>query len=125
MEIGTSAEESLQTARSELSDEEVVVRIRAGDRRLFALLMRRHNQRLYRAARSILRDEAEAEDVVQETYVSAFVHLDQFNGSARFSTWLTRIAVHEALRRSKRRRRCADLEAIENALESTEPGPEK
>ena len=84
---------------------EVVDRVRAGDTPLFELLMRRHNQRLYHAARSILHDEAEVEDVLQEAYVSAFTHLDQFQGRARLSTWLTRIAVHEALHRSNCKRR--------------------
>jgi RNA polymerase sigma-70 factor (ECF subfamily) len=65
--------------------------------------MRRYNQRLYRVARSILRDEAEAEDVMQQAYVNAYLHLDQFAGRAKFSTWLTRIAVHEALKRARHR----------------------
>jgi RNA polymerase sigma-70 factor (ECF subfamily) len=81
------------------ADDEVVKRVLAGDAMLFELLMRRHNQRVYRAIRSILRDDLECEDVMQEAYVRAFEHLAQFEGRAQFSTWLTRIAVNEALKR--------------------------
>jgi RNA polymerase sigma-70 factor, ECF subfamily len=79
--------------------------VRAGDVEGFECIMRRYNQRLYRTARSILRDEREAEDVVQETYVRAYAQLHQFAGRAAFSTWLTRIAVHEALGRARQRGR--------------------
>jgi RNA polymerase sigma-70 factor, ECF subfamily len=95
-----------------LSDEEVVKRVLSGDGALFEILMRRYNQRLYRVARSILRDEAESEDVMQDTYVRAYQHLRQFAGRAKFSTWLTRIAVHEALARVQRRNRFQDLDPI-------------
>lgn len=87
---------------SALTDEEVVVRVRAGDSHLFEVFMRRYNQRLYRAVRAILQNDADAEDTVQQAYVNAYRHLDQFEGRARFSTWLIRIAVYEAL--SKKRR---------------------
>ena len=80
-----------------ISDEEVVQRIRAGETSLFEVVMRRYNQRLYRVARAILRDDAEAEDVTQQAYVNAYRHLNQFASRAMFSTWLTKIAVHEAL----------------------------
>ena len=86
-----------------LSDAEVVDRVRAGETALFEILMRRYNQRLYRVARTILRDSDEAEDVMQQAYVNAYQHLDQFAGRASFSTWLTKIAVYEALARSRRR----------------------
>ncbi len=89
----------------EQTDEAVVRGVLAGDTALFELLMRRYNERVYRAARAILRDDAEAEDVMQQAYVNAFTHLHQFNGSARFSTWLTRIAINEALARVRRRGR--------------------
>ena len=87
---------------SPLSDEEVVARVRAGDTALFEVLMRRYNQRLYRVARSVLGNDSEAEDVMQETYVRAYAHLDQFAGRSAFSTWLTKIAVYEALARARR-----------------------
>jgi len=96
----------LERARLEgWSDEEIVARVVEGDTALFELLMRRHNQRIYRVARAILRDDCEAEDVMQDTYVRAYQHLSQFEGRAKFTTWLTRIAVHESLARAERRGR--------------------
>lgn len=85
------------------SDEQLVQRIREGETSLFAILVRRYNQRLFRVAMAILRDEHEAEDVVQQTHVSAYLHLEQFAGRAKFSTWLVRIATHEALARVRKR----------------------
>src|ERR1035437_1791775 len=96
-------------AWDDIPDEEVVQRIRAGEIALYEVLMRRYNQRLYRVARSILRNDAEAEDVMQEAYVRAYEHLNQFAGEAKFSTWLTKIAVYEALGRVRRRERTEDL----------------
>src|SRR5215471_8555694 len=92
-----------------LSDEEVVRRVLDGETALFELIMRRYNQRLYRVARAILRDEAEAEDVMQDAYVRAYEHLGQFAGRSQFATWLTRIAIHEALARAQRRKRTDQL----------------
>ena len=86
-------------------DEEIVRRILDGEALLFEVLMRRHNRRIYRAVRSILRDDSECEDAMQEAYVSAFTHLSQFAGRAKFSTWLTRIAVNEAIKRSSQHRK--------------------
>ena len=93
------------------SDEEVVARVRAGELALYEILMRRHNQKLYRAVRAILRDESEVEDVVQEAYCSAYRHLADFEGRARFSTWLVRIAVNGALDRRRRRARVVALDS--------------
>src|SRR5262245_6784889 len=101
-----------------VSDEDVVARVVAGDKALFEVLMRRYNARLYRAARSIVRSESEAEDVLQQTYVNAYGHLTQFDGRSRFSTWLTRIAVHEALARTHRNGRYVDLHLDDVALAS-------
>lgn len=95
-----------------LSDEEVVARVLAGETSLFEIVMRRYNQRLYRAARAILRNDGEAEDVMEDAYVRAYEHLDQFAGRAKFSTWLTRIAVHEALARQRRGNRYQELEPM-------------
>jgi RNA polymerase sigma-70 factor (ECF subfamily) len=92
-----------------LSDDEIVRRVCAGETSLFEILMRRYNQRLYRVARSILGNEVEAEDVMQEAYVRAFEHLDQFAGRALFSTWLTKIVVHEA---SAHRRRSSRFQPL-------------
>ena len=88
-----------------LSDEQVVAQVLAGQTALFEVLMRRYNERVYRAARAIVRDEREAEDVMQQAYVNAYAHLRQFNGTARFATWLTRIAINEALARVRRQRK--------------------
>lgn len=88
---------------SEHTDGEIIQWVLDGNTAMFELLMRRYNERLYRAARSIVRDEQEAEDVMQQAYVNAFAHLRQFNGSAQFSTWLMRIAINEALARVRRR----------------------
>jgi RNA polymerase sigma-70 factor, ECF subfamily len=85
-------------------DEQLVARLCAGESALFEILMRRHNRRLFRAARSIVQSDDEAEDVMQEAYVQAFTHLAQFEGRAKFATWLTRIAVHAALARVRKRR---------------------
>ena len=106
-----------------LPDEEVVARVRAGESALFEVLMRRYNQRVYRVARSILGSDAEAEDVMQEAYVRAFTHLDQFEGRAAFSTWLTKIAVHEALARHRRSARFEALESPMGAGDDEPPGP--
>jgi RNA polymerase sigma-70 factor, ECF subfamily len=92
-----------------LSDQEIVRRVLGGETALFELIMRRYNQRLYRVARAILRDDAEAEDVMQDAYVRAYEHLNQFAGRSQFATWLTRIAIHEALARAQRRKRTEQL----------------
>ena len=91
-------------------DEEVVIEVLKGATELFEVLMRRHNQRLFRVVRSIVADDGEAEDVMQDTYVHAYQHLAQFEGRARFSTWLIRIAVRDALARVERHNR---FEAVE------------
>lgn len=103
---------------NQLSDEEVVAQVLSGQTALFEVLMRRYNERVYRAARAIVRDERETEDVMQQAYVSAYAHLRQFNGHARFSTWLTRIAINEALSRVRRRHR---YEPFEEASSNVEP----
>jgi RNA polymerase sigma-70 factor (ECF subfamily) len=100
------------------TDQEVVDRVRSGDTALYEIIMRRYNQRLYRVTYAILRDSAEAEDVIQDAYVRAYQHLDQFAGYAPFSTWLTRIAVHEALRRLQLRKRNQQFDDIEHDEES-------
>ena len=85
-----------------LTDEQVVARVLDGQTALFEILMRRYNERVYRVARAILRDDEEAEDVMQQSYVNAYAHLRQFTGKARFATWLTRIAINESLLRARR-----------------------
>lgn len=92
------------------SDEEIIERVRGGELEAFELVMRRYNQRIYRTVRAILREDDETTDAMQEAYVNAFMHLGDFNGRARFSTWLTRIAVHEALGRLRKRKRIEPLD---------------
>jgi RNA polymerase sigma-70 factor (ECF subfamily) len=91
------------------SDEHLVELARQGGENAVRALVGRHNQRLFRVARAIVRDDAEAEDVVQEAYVRALTRLGAFRGEARFSTWLTRIALNEALGRARRRQRSSGL----------------
>lgn len=106
-------------AGAQMSDRDVIVEVLAGRTASFEILMRRYNERVYRAARAIVRDEREAEEVMQQAYVNAYVHLDQFDGRAQFSTWLTRIAVHEALAHLRRRGRFVALDS--NHPSSPEP----
>lgn len=98
----------------DLADSELIEKIRAGKTALYETLMRRYNQRLYRIARVILRNPEEAEDVVQEAYVRAYTHLDQFAGAAKFSTWLTKIAIHEALARLHKRSRMREADSTKD-----------
>lgn len=115
------------------SDEEIAQRVRSGETVLFEVLMRRHNQRLYRTIRSLLKEEAEIEDVMQQAYIQAFTHLDQFEGGAQFSTWLTRIALNEALQRLRQRHRWVAIDGGDTAaqedgmklLQKSEPSPEQ
>ena len=100
MTTGTSP--STGSERPEQQDAEVIAQVLQGNTAMFELLMRRYNERVYRTARAIVRDEQEAEDVMQQAYVNAFTHLRQFKGSAQFSTWLTRIAINESLARVRR-----------------------
>jgi len=97
----TEAESARDELPGTLTDEEIVDLVRRGDKGRFEILMRRYNQRLYRAARGIVRDPALAEDVMQQGYINAYFHLDQFAGRSRFSTWLTRIVINEALARAR------------------------
>lgn len=94
----------------ETADEVVVARVLAGETTLFEVLMRRHNRRVYRAARAILKSEADAEDAMQETYVTAYQHLADLEGRTKFSTWLVRIAVNTALQRLRRARIAAGID---------------
>lgn len=107
---------------------------RGGDEAAVRILVQRYNRRLYRVARAVLRDDAEAEDVVQEAHVSAFSALDRFHGRSSFATWITRIAINAALARRRRRRPALPLEAAESenggaarviAFPAVQPNPEQ
>jgi RNA polymerase sigma-70 factor (ECF subfamily) len=111
-------------APSDPTDEILAARARAGEPAAFELLMRRNNRRVYRTIRSVLRDGAEVEDAMQDAYVAAFTHLDQFEGASRWSTWLCRIAFNEALARLRRRRRFVSIDATnEGPMEDTAKAP--
>lgn len=103
-----SAPAPREAGRSE--DAELVRRALARDDTAFRAIMQRHNRRLYRVARSILRNDSEAEDAVQEAYVNAFTHLDGFRGDASLATWLSRITMNEALGRLRRERPTVELD---------------
>ncbi len=100
---------SVKTASKDITDTEIARRIADGDRDAFELLMRRYNQTLYRTARSILKDDAEAEDAVQDAYMLAYGAIGKFRGEAKLSTWLIRIVVNEALGRVRKRSRRAEI----------------
>ncbi len=105
-----------------LPDSEIVPRVVAGEVALFEVLMRRHNPRVYRAIRSILRDEAEVEDAMQQAYLQAYSHLSEFQGASSFATWLVRIAMNEALARLRRRERLVPMDELP---ESADDGAER
>ena len=105
------------------TDADIVAAVLGGDRAAFAILVRRHNQRMFRAARAVLGDDTEAEDAVQTAWVSSFRNLAGFRGEARFSTWVTRIAVHEASSRLRARRRLVAVPEEVDTM-SHQPTPE-
>src|SRR5205814_400800 len=129
----SAAPELNSIQNSSLSDEQVVARVEAGETALYEVLMRRYNQRLFRVVRSILRDDDEAEDVVQDAYVRAYASLHQFAAKSKFSTWLTKIAIYEAYSRLRKQKRIQETPASppdhENqpmeVVKSSDPGPEQ
>jgi RNA polymerase sigma-70 factor (ECF subfamily) len=96
-----------------LGDAELVRLALQRDGEAFRAIMQRHNRRLYRVARSVVHDDSEAEDVVQEAYVLAFGNLAKFRAESSLATWLTRIALNEALGRLRRRRPTVDLSILD------------
>jgi len=109
--------ESVKTPAKALSDLEIAQRIAAGDRDVLERLMRQNNQRLYRTARSILKDDAEAEDAVQEAYLLAYQAMAGFRGGSSLSTWLVRIVVNEAIARVRKRGRRAEVIQLEGTTD--------
>jgi len=116
-------------------DEALIKRICAGETACFEVLMRRHNERIYRTVRAILGDDADVEDVMQQAYVNAFTHLHQFEDRTQFSTWLIRIALHEAFGRRRKMRRSEsmtdtqsnadDRGELMDTIASPQPDPER
>jgi len=129
MGISTRSERTMQTATQApppLSDAELAVRIAAGDHQAFERLMRRYNRQLYRTARSILRDDTEAEDALQDAYLLAYRGMANFRGEANLSTWLTRIVINEAIgraRKNARRAEIIDLDGQVWAADDSQGGP--
>src|SRR5689334_9658882 len=103
----------------QLSDEELVRSVLQGETAHFEYLIRRYNRRLFRAARAIMRDDLEAEEIVQDGWVRAYQHLSQFEGRASFSTWVTRIVVHESLARIRRRARNEEIDGMDDVQKNS------
>jgi RNA polymerase sigma-70 factor (ECF subfamily) len=102
-----------------VGERKLVERAKSGDQLAFRVIMERHNRRLYRVARAVLKDDTEAEDVVQETYLRAFSNLSKFRGESSLTTWLTRIALNEALGRKRKQRATVTLESVERVQETS------
>ena len=113
MGMAEQARSGLELSR--LVDTELVRLAREGSTSALRLIVRRHNQRLYRVARAILRDDSEAEDVVQEAYLSAFRNLAKFRADAGFATWLTRIVVNKAIGHLRRKMDMLPLDVLDQA----------
>jgi RNA polymerase sigma-70 factor (ECF subfamily) len=96
------------------SEAKLVERARRGDVLAFRIIMERHNQRLYRIARALMKDDSEAEDVVQESYLRAFSNISKFRGTALLSTWLTRIVLNEAIGRKRKQRPTISLDDLDS-----------
>src|SRR5512140_1664568 len=124
MQGDTKPQPSTPVDTGTLDDEQLVAAARSGDATAFELLMRRHNQRVYRVVRSVLRDDADVEDVMQQAYLAAFAHLEQFAGTAQWSTWVCRIAINEAISRNRQRHRLTYTDdVLEEAVTELWGGP--
>lgn len=102
---GAAIGDASSAEQSALNDDELVRRVVSGEVGLFALIVRRHNARLFRVARALVGNDEEAEDVIQQAYLNAFASLPSFEGRAQLSTWLTRITANEATARLRQRQR--------------------
>ncbi|MBB2830775.1 UNVERIFIED_ORG: RNA polymerase sigma-70 factor (ECF subfamily) [Rhizobium esperanzae] len=105
---------------SALADADLLPLAKIGDEVAIRAIIQRHNQRLFRTARAVIRNDAEAEDVVQASYIKAFASLSAFRGEAELSTWLTRIALNEALGRVRAQKNTTGLEEID--MQATSAG---
>jgi len=110
-----------------LTDIDIIKQVQSGDTNLYEVIVRRYNDRLYRIARSIVKDSDETEDVMQEAYIKAFENLGQFKGTAKFSTWLTKILINEALARVRFMNKANEIHyeneimiPVSNSIESPE-----
>jgi RNA polymerase sigma-70 factor (ECF subfamily) len=109
-----------ERAQADIPEADLVSTAARGDARAFERLMRLHNRTLFRTARAILRDDAEAEDALQEAYMQAYRSLASFRADARLSTWLARIVVNESLMRLRKQSRRASIVPIQAAAPAEE-----
>jgi RNA polymerase sigma-70 factor, ECF subfamily len=123
-DVDMGLESERERAATESTDEIILARVGAGETSAFELIMRRYNRRLYRTARAILGDDREAEDALQDAYVEAYLYLEQFEGRAKLVSWLTRIVVNEALRRTRRRERADQIGEAMRDVAVPPQGPE-
>jgi len=124
MKLNSSPATSIDLSR--LGDAEIAARIVAGDADAFRALMQRYNRKLYRAARSVVGNDAETEDVVQEAWTRAFAHIADYRGESSLATWLVRIALNEALGRKRRERPMVELnETTEKETSSVVSFPQR
>ena len=116
-------EKPLQAPRTPVSagEGDLVERAKAGDMEAFAELVRRYERRIYRMARQITQNDEDAEDVLQESFLKAFEHLDSFQGQSKFYTWVTRIAVNESLMKLRKRKSDRTVSLDENIETDEEP----
>ena len=105
---------------ADLSDERLVERVAAGEPQAFEAIMRRHNRAMFRTARAILRDDAEAEDALQEAYLRAYRTLGSYRGEARLSTWLARVVANEALMRLRKHARRSEILPLHAGIDMEE-----
>src|SRR5690242_17064420 len=105
------------------TDMALVARIGTGDHAAFESLMRKHNGKLFRVARSILKDDGEAEDAVQDAYLDAYRHVSEFRGQSDLSTWLTRIVINHALMRVRKEKRRSSIVPFRSIMTADEESP--
>jgi RNA polymerase sigma-70 factor (ECF subfamily) len=121
MTTSNSAARALPTG---LNDSALVERIATGDQLAFEAVMRKYNGKLYRIARAILKNDSDAEDVLQDAYLDAYRHIGEFRGGSELATWLTRIVINQALMRVRKERRRSSIIPFRSALMHETDSPE-
>src|SRR4051794_20570300 len=96
--------------KHQMPDAEVITRVLAGEHRLYELIMRRYNARLYRVCMSIVNNDSQVEDIMQVAYIKAYENLHTFKGQSGFGTWLTRILINESLYQLKKQKRFVSMD---------------
>ena len=108
-----------------MSEEQIIEKIKKGDKQLYEQIVRKYNQRLYRVARAIIRNESDIEDVIQDTYLKAYLALAKFENRSQFSTWITRILINNANERLRKRDRETTVDNFVEMQEKFESSSEK